>query len=157
MSSMEYGKSLDELMDELSGPKLEQAPPSTVLEPEEEAPITDEVTDIDEVDEEEEENIITDLSSLPELIVDIINVFASTVAAAYSGTANKDKYRLEEEEKRSLEKAWKIYLKNTPDIKMKPSTMLLLTTAIIYLPKAVMAFNERKELKAMQSDDGQNS
>lgn len=157
MSSMEYGKSLDELMDELSGPKLEQAPPSTVLEPEEEAPITDEVTDIDEVDEEEEENIITDLSSLPELIVDVINVFASTVAAAYSGTANKDKYRLEEEEKRSLEKAWKIYLKNTPDIKMKPSTMLGVTTAIIYLPKAVMAFQERKELKAMQNNDGQNS
>lgn len=157
MSSMEYGKSLDELMDELSGPKLEQAPPSTVLEPEEEAPITDEVTDIDEVDEEEEENIITDLSSLPELIVDVINVFASTVAAAYSGTANKDKYRLEEEEKRSLEKAWKIYLKNTPDIKMKPSTMLVVTTAIIYLPKAVMAFQERKELKAMQNNDGQNS
>lgn len=157
MSSMEYGKSLDELMDELSGPKLEQAPPSTVLEPEEEAPITDEVTDIDEVDEEEEENIITDLSSLPELIVDVINVFASTVAAAYSGTANKDKYRLEEEEKRSLEKAWKIYLKNTPDIKMKPSTMLVVTTAIIYLPKAIMAFQERKELKAMQNNDGQNS
>lgn len=157
MSSMEYGKSLDELMDELSGPKLEQAPPSTVLEPEEEAPITDEVTDIDEVDEEEEENIITDLSSLPELIVDVINVFASTVAAAYSGTANKDKYRLEEEEKRSLEKAWKIYLKNTPNIKMKPSTMLVVTTAIIYLPKAVMAFQERKELKAMQNNDGQNS
>ena len=157
MSSMEYGKSLDELMDELSGPKLEQAPPSTVLEPEEEAPITDEVTDIDEVDEEEEENIITDLSSLPELIVDVINVFASTVAAAYSGTENKDKYRLEDEEKRSLEKAWKIYLKNTPDIKMKPSTMLVVTTAIIYLPKAVMAFQERKELKAMQNNDGQNS
>lgn len=157
MSNMEYGKSLDELMDELSGPKLEQAPPSTVLEPEEEAPITDEVTDIDEVDEEEEENIITDLSSLPELIVDVINVFASTVAAAYSGTANKDKYRLEDEEKRSLEKAWKIYLKNTPDFKMKPSTMLVVTTAIIYLPKAVMAFQERKELKAMQNNDGQNS
>lgn len=156
MRTMEYGKSLDELMDELSGPKLEQAPPSTVLEPEEEAPITDEVADIDEVDEEEEENIITDLSSLPELIVDVINVFASTVAAAYSGTANKDKYLLEEEEKRSLEKAWKIYLKNTPDIKMKPSTMLVVTTAIIYLPKAIMAFQERKELKAMQNNDGQN-
>ena len=158
MSSMEYGKSLDELMDELSGPKLEQAPPSTVLEPEETPPITDEVTDIDdEEEEEEEENIITDLSSLPELIVDVINVFASTVAAAYSGTANKDKYRLEEEEKKSLEKAWKIYLKNTPDFKMKPSTMLVVTTAIIYLPKAIMAFQERKELKAMQNNDGQNS
>lgn len=154
--SMEYGKSLDDLMQELSGPKLEQQPPSTVLEPEEEAPITDELTDIDEVDEEEE-NIITDLSSLPELIVDVINVFASTVAAAYSGTANKDKYRLEEEEKKSLEKAWKIYLKNTPDFKMKPSTMLVVTTAIIYLPKAIMAFQERKELKEMQSNDGQNS
>lgn len=157
MSSMEYGKSLDELMDELSGPKLEQAPPSTVLEPEEEAPITDELTDIDDAEDAEEENIITDLSSLPELIVDVINVFASTVAAAYSGTANKDKYRLEDEEKRSLEKAWKIYLKNTPDFKMKPSTMLAVTTAIIYLPKAIMAFQERKELKAMQNNDGQNS
>lgn len=157
MRTMEYGKSLDELMDELSGPKLEQAPPSTVLEPEETPPITDEVTDIDDDEELEEENIITDLSSLPELIVDVINVFASTVAAAYSGTANKDKYRLEDEEKRSLEKAWKIYLKNTPDFKMKPSTMLVVTTAIIYLPKAVMAFQERKELKAMQNNDGQNS
>lgn len=157
MRTMEYGKSLDELMDELSGPKLEQAPPSTVLEPEETPPITDEVTDIDDAEESEEENIITDLSSLPELIVDVINVFASTVAVAYSGTANKDKYRLEDEEKRSLEKAWKIYLKNTPDFKMKPSTMLVVTTAIIYLPKAIMAFQERKELKAMQSNDGQNS
>lgn len=154
MSSMEYGKSLDELMDELSGPKLEQAPPSTVLEPEEN-PVTEEVEDIDDADEEG--NIINDLSALPELIVDVIDIFASTVAAAYTGTANKAKYRLEDDEKKSLEKAWKVYLQNTPDFKMQPSTMLLLTTAIIYLPKAVMAFNERKELKAMQSDDGQNS
>lgn len=155
MSSMEYGKSLDELMDELSGPKLEQAPPSTVLEPEEEAPITDEVTDIDDADEED--NIINDLSTLPELIVDVMDIFASTLAAAYSGSANKAKYRLEEDEKRSLEKAWKVYLQNTPDLKMKPSTMLVVTTAIIYLPKAIMAFQERKELKAMQNNDGQNS
>lgn len=149
---MEYGKNLEQLFEELGAEKLEQEPPRTVLEPEaveDEPNINEYETEVDEfadIEEDEEPNI-KDLSGLPELIVGIIDIFAATVAEAWTKTDDKAKYRLQEDEKEELTKAWKLYLKNSPDVKISPSTMLLLTTVIIYAPKTIMAISERKERK----------
>ena len=149
---MEYGKNLEELFEELGAEKLEQEPPRTVLEPEaveDEPNINEHEAEVDEfadIEEDEEPNI-KDLSGLPELIVGIIDIFAATVAEAWTQTNDKAKYRLQEDEKEELVKAWKLYLKNSPDVKISPSTMLLLTTVIIYAPKTIMAISERKERK----------
>lgn len=149
---MEYGKDLEQLFEELGTEKLEQQPPRTVLEPEaveDEPNINEHEAEVDEfadIEEDEEPNI-KDLSGLPELIVGIIDIFAATVAEAWTQTDDKAKYRLQEDEKEELVKAWKLYLKNSPDVKISPSTMLLLTTVIIYAPKTIMAISERKERK----------
>ena len=149
---MEYGKNLEELFEELGAEKLEQEPPRTVLEPEaveDEPNINEHEAEVDEfadIEEDEEPNI-KDLSGLPELIVGIIDIFAATIAEAWTQTDDKTKYRLQEDEKEELTKAWKLYLKNSPDVKISPSTMLLLTTVIIYAPKTIMAISERKERK----------
>lgn len=147
---MEYGKDLEQLFEELGTEKLEQEPPRTVLEPE----IVEDDTTIDEHETENVEDYtddetpnIKDLSGLPELIVGIIDIFAATVAEAWTKTEDKSKYRLQDDEKEELIKAWKLYLKNSPDVKISPSTMLLLTTGIIYTPKIIMAIGERKERK----------
>ena len=149
---MEYGKDLEQLFEELGAEKIEQQPPRTVLEPEaveDEPNINEHEAEVDEfadIEEDEEPNI-KDLSGLPELIVGIIDIFAATVAEAWTQTNDKAKYRLQEDEKEELVKAWKLYLKNSPDVKISPSTMLLLTTVIIYAPKTIMAISERKERK----------
>ena len=149
---MEYGKDLEQLFEELGADKIEQQPPRTVLEPEaveDEPNINEHEAEVDEfadIEEDEEPNI-KDLSGLPELIVGIIDIFAATVAEAWTQTDDKTKYRLQEDEKEELTKAWKLYLKNSPDVKISPSTMLLLTTVIIYAPKTIMAIGERKERK----------
>ena len=149
---MEYGKDLEQLFEELGADKLEQQPPRTVLEPEaveDEPNINEHEAEVDEfadIEEDEEPNI-KDLSGLPELIVGIIDIFAATIAEAWTQTDDKTKYRLQEDEKEELVKAWKLYLKNSPDVKISPSTMLLLTTVIIYAPKTIMAISERKERK----------
>ena len=149
---MEYGKDLEQLFEELGADKLEQQPPRTVLEPEaveDEPNINEHEAEVDEfadIEEDEEPNI-KDLSGLPELIVGIIDIFAATIAEAWTQTDDKTKYRLQEDEKEELVKAWKLYLKNSPDVKISPSTMLLLTTVIIYAPKTIMAIGERKERK----------
>lgn len=149
---MEYGKDLEQLFEELGADKIEQQPPRTVLEPEaveDEPNINEHEAEVDEfadIEEDEEPNI-KDLSGLPELIVGIIDIFAATVAEAWTQTNDKAKYRLQEDEKEELVKAWKLYLKNSPDVKISPSTMLLLTTVIIYAPKTIMAISERKERK----------
>lgn len=149
---MEYGKDLEQLFEELGAEKLEQQPPRTVLEPEaveDEPNINEHEAEVDEfadIEEDEEPNI-KDLSGLPELIVGIIDIFAATVAEAWTQTDDKTKYRLQEDEKEELTKAWKLYLKNSPDVKISPSTMLLLTTVIIYAPKTILAISERKERK----------
>ena len=149
---MEYGKDLEQLFEELGADKLEQQPPRTVLEPEaveDEPNINEHEAEVDEfadIEEDEEPNI-KDLSGLPELIVGIIDIFAATIAEAWTQTDDKAKYRLQEDEKEELTKAWKLYLKNSPDVKISPSTMLLLTTVIIYAPKTIMAISERKERK----------
>ena len=149
---MEYGKDLEQLFEELGADKLEQQPPRTVLEPEaveDEPNINEHEAEVDEfadIEEDEEPNI-KDLSGLPELIVGIIDIFAATIAEAWTQTDDKTKYRLQEDEKEELVKAWKLYLKNSPDVKISPSTMLLLTTVIIYAPKTIMAISEKKERK----------
>lgn len=149
---MEYGKDLEQLFEELGADKIEQQPPRTVLEPEaveDEPNINEHEAEVDEfadIEEDEEPNI-KDLSGLPELIVGIIDIFAATIAEAWTQTDDKTKYRLQEDEKEELTKAWKLYLKNSPDVKISPSTMLLLTTVIIYAPKTIMAISERKERK----------
>ena len=149
---MEYGKDLEQLFEELGADKIEQQPPRTVLEPEaveDEPNINEHEAEVDEfadIEEDEEPNI-KDLSGLPELIVGIIDIFAATIAEAWTQTDDKAKYRLQEDEKEELVKAWKLYLKNSPDVKISPSTMLLLTTVIIYAPKTIMAISERKERK----------
>lgn len=153
--ALEYGKSIEDLMNELSGEKLHQEPPRTVLEPEaepveayeEEFNANSLGLGADESEEVEEQPNIKDITGLPELIVGIIDIFAATIAEAWTQTADKSKYRLEADEKDELTKAWKMYLQNSEDVKISPSTMLLLTTVIIYSPKAIQAFNERKELK----------
>lgn len=149
---MDYGKDLEQLFEELGADKIEQQPPRTVLEPEaveDEPNINEHEAEVDEfadIEEDEEPNI-KDLSGLPELIVGIIDIFAATIAEAWTQTDDKAKYRLQEDEKEELTKAWKLYLKNSPDVKISPSTMLLLTTVIIYAPKTIMAISERKERK----------
>lgn len=149
---MDYGKDLEQLFEELGAEKIEQQPPRTVLEPEaveDEPNINEYETEAGEfadIEEDEEPNI-KDLSGLPDLIVGIIDIFAATIAEAWTQTDDKAKYRLQEDEKEELTKAWKLYLKNSPDVKISPSTMLLLTTVIIYAPKTIMAIGERKERK----------
>lgn len=150
---MEYGKDLEQLFEELGADKLEQEPPRTVLEPEaveqdinEQEADVEEFADIEQESEDEEPNI-KDLSGLPELIVGIIDIFAATIAEAWTKTEDKTKYRLQEDEKGELVKAWQLYLRNSPEVKISPSTMLLLTTVIIYAPKTIMAISERKERK----------
>lgn len=146
---MEYGKDLEQLFEELGADKLEQEPPRTVLEPEmleDEEPINEYETENVDVTDDDAPNI-KDLSGLPDLIVGIIDIFAATVAEAWTKTEDKSKYRLQEDEKEELTKAWKLYLKNSPDVKISPSTMLLLTTGIIYTPKIIMAIGERKDRK----------
>lgn len=157
---MEYGKNLEQLFEELGAEKLEQAPPRTVLEPEaveDDTMINEHEAEVDEfadIEEDEEPNI-KDLSGLPELIVGIIDIFAATIAEAWTQTDDKAKYRLQEDEKEELTKAWKLYLKNSPDVKISPSTMLLLTTVIIYAPKTIMAIGERKERKERKEREWQ--
>ncbi len=146
---MDYGKDLEQLFEELGTDKLEQEPPRTVLEPEmleDEEPINEYETENVDVTDDDAPNI-KDLSGLPDLIVGIIDIFAATVAEAWTKTEDKSKYRLQDDEKEELVKAWKLYLKNSPDVKISPSTMLLLTTGIIYTPKIIMAIGERKDRK----------
>lgn len=148
---------IEDLMQELGEAKLQQEPPKTVLLPEEE-PTNEEVKEIfspisDTTEEEKEEEKETsseinlaDMQGLPGLIVSLMNFLAVRLAVAYTKTDNKDKYALDDEESQRLIEAWEVYLKNT-EYKASPSSMLLMTTAIIFTPKIIMAVNERKEIK----------
>lgn len=148
---------IEDLMQELGEAKLQQEPPKTVLLPEEE-PTNKEVEEIfspisDTTEEEKEEETKTnseinlaDMQGLPGLIVSLMNFLAVRLAVAYTKTDNKDKYALDDEESQRLIEAWEVYLKNT-EYKASPSSMLLMTTAIIFTPKIIMAVNERKEIK----------
>lgn len=153
---MEYGKDLEQLMNELAGDKLEQEPPRSVLEPEQEAEGENAAPASNDTDTEgEDAPNIKDINGLPELIVGVIDIFAATIAEAWTQTDDKSKYRLTDDEKEELVKAWKMYLQNSDELKISPSTMLLLTTGIIYSPKLIIAINERKARRqGMQSTNG---
>ena len=107
-----------------------------------------------ESDSNDEPNL-KDVKGLPELIVGIIDIFAATIAEAWTKTDDKSKYRLDEDEKEQLIKAWELYLKNSEEVKISPSTMLLLTTGIIYAPRIILAMNERKEQRMKQQQAAQ--
>lgn len=147
---------IEDLMQELGEEKLQQEPPKTVLLPEEE-PTDKEVEEVfsplSDTEEEKEEETKTnseinlaDMQGLPGLIVSLMNFLSVRLAVAYTKTEDKDKYALDDEESQRLIEAWEVYLKNT-EYKVSPSSMLLMTTAIIFTPKIIMAVNERKEIK----------
>lgn len=148
---------IEDLMQELGEEKLQQEPPKTVLLPEEE-PTNEEVEEIfspisDTIEEEKEEEKETsseinlaDMQGLPDLIVSLMNFLSVRLAVAYTKTDNKEKYALDDDESQRLIKAWEVYFKNIK-YKASPSSVLLMTTAIIFTPKIIMAVNERKEIK----------
>lgn len=145
---------IEDLMQELGEEKLQQEPPKTVLMPEAE-PTNEEVEEvfspISDAEEEKEEETETeinlaDMQGLPDLIVSLMNFLSIRLAVAYTKTDNKEKYALDDDESQRLIKAWEVYFKNTP-YKASPSSMLLMTTAIIFTPKIIMAVNEKKEMK----------
>lgn len=148
---------IEDILNELGEEKLQQEPPKTVLIPEEEptneevekvfSPLeTDEQQGEEETVEKQTEINLADMKGLPNLIVSLMNFLAIRLAVAYTKTEEKDKYALDDEESQRLIEAWEVYLQNT-EYKSSPSSMLLLTTAIIFTPKIIMAVNERKEIK----------
>lgn len=148
---------IEDILNELGEEKLQQEPPKTVLIPEEE-PTNEEVEEVfspleadeqqgeEETAEKQTEINLADMKGLPNLIVSLMNFLAVRLAVAYTKTEEKDKYALDDEESQRLIEAWEVYLQNTK-YKSSPSSMLLLTTAIIFTPKIIMAVNERKEIK----------
>lgn len=148
---------IEDLMQELGESKLQQEPPKTVLVPEEESTnkeveeIFSPISDTGEEEKEEETKTssginLADMQGLPDLIVSLMNFLAVRLAVAYTKTDNKDKYALDDDESQRLIKAWEVYFKNI-EYKASPSSVLLITTAIIFTPKIIMAVNERKEIK----------
>lgn len=154
--ALNYELSLDDLKSELREDKLFQDPPKSVLEPEPEIP-DEEVEKIfaptdEEIEEEEEESslLLKDFDEFPEFIVQLIDVLASSLAEVWTKTDDRSKYELTNKEQQQLTTAWKMYLKTTKRFDMSPSGLLLMTTAIIYSPKIIMAMNERKAIKLQE-------
>lgn len=154
--ALDYELSLDDLKSELREDKLFQDPPKSVLEPEEIpneevekifSPISEE---IEEVEEEESSLSLKDFDEFPEFIVQLIDVLASSLAEVWTKTDDRSKYELTDKEQQQLTTAWKMYLKTTKKFDMSPSSLLLMTTAIIYSPKIIMAMNERKAIKLQE-------
>ena len=154
--ALDYELSLDDLKSELREDKLFQDPPKSVLEPEPEI-INEEVEKIfspndEEIEEVEEESSLSlkDFDEFPEFIVQLIDVLASSLAEVWTKTDDRSKYELTDKEQQQLTTAWKMYLKTTKKFDMSPSSLLLMTTAIIYSPKIIMAMNERKAIKLQE-------
>lgn len=154
--ALDYELSLDDLKSELREDKLFQDPPKSVLEPEPEIENEDyekifAPTD-EEIEEEEEESSLSlkDFDEFPEFIVQLIDVLASSLAEVWTKTDDRSKYELTDKEQQQLTTAWKMYLKTTKRFDMSPSGLLLMTTAIIYSPKIIMAMNERKAIKLQE-------
>lgn len=155
--ALDYELSLDDLKSELREDKLFQDPPKSVLEPEPEienedyekifAPNGEEIED---VEEEESSLSLKDFDEFPEFIVQLIDVLASSLAEVWTKTDDRTKYELTDKEQQQLTTAWKMYLKTTKKFDMSPSSLLLMTTAIIYSPKIIMAMNERKAIKLQE-------
>lgn len=153
---LNYELSLDDLKSELREDKLFQDPPKSVLEPEPEIP-DEEVEKIfspnsEEIEEEEEESSLSlkDFDEAPEFIVQLIDGLASSLAEVWTKTDDRSRYELTNKEQQQLTTAWKLYLKTTKKFDMSPSSLLLMTTAIIYSPKIIMAMNERKAIKLQE-------
>lgn len=140
---LEYGKSLSDLLDQISEDKEEmqqQEQPNIEAEQEQEN-----YNDVPEI--EESENIINDIPNLADLIVGLIDIGFNAIATSYTKNDDKNKYRLEDDEQKQLIKAWKLYLKNTPDFKMSPSSVLLLSMGIVYAPKVITIFQDKKKME----------
>lgn len=155
--ALDYELSLDDLKSELREDKLFQDPPKSVLEPEPEIPNEDyekifapNGEEIEEVEEEESSLSLKDFDEFPEFIVQLIDVLASSLAEVWTKTDDRSKYELTDKEQQQLTTAWKMYLKTTKKFDMSPSSLLLMTTAIIYSPKIIMAMNERKAIKLQE-------
>lgn len=154
---LNYELSLDDLKSELREDKLFQDPPKSVLEPEPEIPdeevekiFSPNSEEIEEVEEEESSLSLKDFDEFPEFIVQLIDVLASSLAEVWTKTDDRSKYELTDKEQQQLTTAWKMYLKTTRRFDMSPSGLLLMTTAIIYSPKIIMAMNERKAIKLQE-------
>lgn len=152
MDNMEYGKSLTTLLEEMDVPKEEMTRPAE--EPAEEETTFENPIDTEQQSQEDEEpaKIINDIPNLSELLVGLIDMGFSSVAQSISKEEDKEKYRLDQEEKEQSIKAWKLYLKHTPDFKMSPSTVLILTIAIIYLPKTLTIMSDKKENERLRQE-----
>lgn len=155
--ALDYELSLDDLKSELTEEKLFQDPPKSVLEPEPEIPdeevekiFSPNSEEIEEVEEEESSLSLKDFDEFPEFIVQLIDVLASSLAEVWTKTDDRSKYELTDKEQQQLTTAWKMYLKTTKRFDMSPSGLLLMTTAIIYSPKLIMAMNERKAIKLQE-------
>lgn len=148
---------LDSLKEEMRGEKLYQEPPKTVLQPEVEE-IPDDVCDKvfnpysqEQKEENEQAGVsLVDFEELPEFIVGLIDVFASSLAEVWTKTENKEQYELTEAEKAQLVLAWKMYIQTTRKFDVSPSTLLIITTLSIYSPKFMLAMSERKERKLQE-------
>lgn len=154
--ALDYELSLDDLKSELREDKLFQDPPKSVLEPEPEIENKDYnkifASESEEAEEVEEESSLSlkDFDEFPEFIVQLIDVLASSLAEVWTKTDDRSKYELTDKEQQQLTTAWKMYLKTTKKFDMSPSSLLLMTTAIIYSPKIIMAMNERKAIKLQE-------
>lgn len=143
---LDYDKNLSDLLDQISQDKEEMQQPTNInVESEiEQGQNINENEPIQEEPEEPEENIITDIPNLADLIVGLIDIGFNAIATSYTKNEDKTKYRLEDEEQTQLIKAWKLYLKNTPDFKMSPSSVLILSLGIVYAPKVITIFQDKK-------------
>lgn len=148
---LDYDKNLSDLLDQISEDREEmQQPENPNLENEVEQEKI--IENNQSINDEPEENIITDIPNLADLIVGLIDIGFNAIATSYTKNEEKSKYRLEDEEQQQLIKAWKLYLKNTPDFKMSPSSVLILSMGIVYAPKVITIFQDKKNNELEQEN-----
>jgi len=148
MEGLNYDSSLTDLLNQISEDKEEmQQPEKPNIEVEENEFAEDYQEPI-----EEPENIITDIPNLADLIVGLIDIGFNAIATSFTKNEDKNKYRLEQEEQTQLLKVWKLYLKNTPDFKMSPSSVLILSMGIVYAPKVITIFQDKKNNQLEQEN-----
>ena len=133
----------DNLIKELQGERL-------YIEP---SPLPDENTELSgmegthhspELDTETADNPIQLKSSeLATLLVSLVDVGGAVALGFLAKTKDRTKYRLDEDETRTLENAMKTYL-DTTNVKMSPKMLLVSSIAVIYGPRALEAVAERR-------------
>lgn len=124
---------------------------------------TDEIIDpLDVVDEEtnvqtereskSESQLIRESMGMASMAVVTIDLVLSNVAGMISG-GDREKYKLTTTEKAEYTEVWANYLKDK-NIDLSPTTMLIITTLCIVVPKFIEANRERKTKKqqAMYED-----